>query len=294
MKTPTPPHVPQAAIDLYDAYAHQTLDRRAFLDGLASLTGSVAAAAALLPLIEPGSALAQTIAEDDARITTSRVDVPGGESGLAGYLAMPQRDGVFGAVLVVHENRGLNAHIEDIARRFAAEGYLALALDFLSPGGGTPDDPDAARAAIGALDPEATLANGLAALAFLRGHPQGNGRTGVIGFCWGGAMVNRLAVADPDLDAGSMFYGTSPDAADAASVRARLLLNYGEHDERINVGIEPWTAALEAAGVHFEAYIYPGTQHAFFNDTSPARFDPEAAALAWQRTLALFGEALGS
>ncbi|WBQ13470.1 dienelactone hydrolase family protein [Hyphomonadaceae bacterium BL14] len=292
MTCQTPPDVPQAAIDLYDAYAHKTLDRRGFLEQLTALAGSVAAAAALLPLIEPGSAHAQTIGEDDPRLVTERVVVPGGQSGLEGYLAVPSGDGPIGAVLVVHENRGLNAHIEDVARRFAAEGFMALSLDFLSPAGGTPGDPDAAREMIGALQADDTLANGLAALQWLRGHPRGNGRTGVIGFCWGGAMVNRLAVADPALDAGSMFYGSAPDASGAAHVRARLLLNYGELDARINAGIPAWTQALEAAGVDFEAHIYPGAQHAFFNDTSPARFDPQAAALAWQRTLTLFGDAL--
>lgn len=294
MTRQTIPDVPQAAIDLYDAYAHKTLDRRAFLEKLAALTGSVAAAAALLPLIEPGSAQAQTIGEDDARITTQRISVPGGQAGLEGYLAVPAGDGPFGAVLVVHENRGLNAHIEDIARRFAAEGFLALSLDFLSPAGGTPDDPDLAREMIGALQADDTLANGLAALEWLRTHPQGNGRTGVTGFCWGGAMVNRLAAADPALDAGSMFYGSAPEASGAAGIRARLLLNYGELDERINAGLPEWTQALAAAGVDFEAYVYPGTQHAFFNDTSPARYDAEAAALAWQRTLTLFRDTLAS
>ncbi|KPP82503.1 MAG: carboxymethylenebutenolidase [Oceanicaulis sp. HLUCCA04] len=288
------PDVPQAAIDLYDAYAHKTLDRRAFLERLAALTGSVAAAAALLPLIEPGSAQAQTIGEDDARITTQRVAVPGGQPGLEGYLAVPRGEGSFGAVLVVHENRGLNPHIEDIARRLASEGFMALSLDFLSPAGGTPDDPDAAREMIGTLAADDTRANALAALEWLRTHSQGNGRTGVIGFCWGGSMVNRVAVADPRLDAGSMFYGSAPDASGAAQIRARLLLNYGELDERINAGMPEWTAALEAAGVDFEAYVYPGTQHAFFNDTSPARYDEEAAALAWQRTLDLFRSALAS
>ncbi|MGP1275418.1 MAG: dienelactone hydrolase family protein [Caulobacterales bacterium] len=286
------PDVPQAAIDLYDAYAHKTLDRRAFLDGLATLTGSAAAAAALLPLIEPGSASAQTIGEDDARLSAARVSVPGGQHGLEGYLAVPAGEGPFGAVLVVHENRGLNPHIEDIARRFAAEGFLALALDFLSPAGGTPQDPDQAREMIGTLSADDTLANALAALEWLRTHPQGNGRTGIIGFCWGGSMVNRVAVADAQLDAGSMFYGSAPDASGASAIEARLLLNYGELDERINAGMPAWTEALEAAGVDFQSFVYPGTQHAFFNDTSPARYDADAAALAWQRTLTLFRDAL--
>jgi carboxymethylenebutenolidase len=189
-------------------------------------------------------------------------------------------------VLVIHENRGLNPHIRDVARRFAAEGFLALALDYLSPLGGTPADEDRAREMIGTLKPDDILASSRGAIRWLEARPDGNGRAGAVGFCWGGAAVNELAVSDPELDAGVAYYGRQAAAERVPAIRAPLLLHYGGLDERINAGIPAYEAALKAAGKAYELHVYEGAHHAFNNDTAPARFNKEAADLAWGRTLA--------
>lgn len=281
----TKPQVPQAAIDLYDVYTHAPLPRRVFLDRLAKLTGSTAAATALLPLLENSYVRAQTVPEDDPALVTETVQA----GALAAYVAKPaDAEGPLPAVVVIHENRGLNPHIRDVARRAALAGYVAIAPDYLSADGTpTPADEDQAREEIGALDPAETIANGLSVLAYARsGRDDVSGRVGVIGFCWGGGQANALAVHDPALDAAVAFYGRQPAAEDAAKIRAALLLHHAELDEGVNAGIEAYTGALDAAGVTYEMHMYPGVNHAFHNDTNAARYDAEAATLAWQRTIA--------
>jgi len=211
-----------------------------------------------------------------------------------GYLAMPaEASGPLPAVIVIHENRGLNEHIRDVARRLALEGFVALAVDFLTPIGGTPQDEDKAREMIGQLEGAETTANAAAARAWLAVHDKTNGKVGAVGFCWGGGLVNQLAVKDPDLGAGVAYYGMQPNAADVATIEAPLMLHYAGLDERINAGIEAYRAALEAAGKEFEIHVYDGVNHAFNNDTSAARYDKAAAELAWSRTVAFFKTHLG-
>jgi carboxymethylenebutenolidase len=195
--------------------------------------------------------------------------------------------------MVVHENRGLNPHIEDVARRIALEGFLALAPDFLSPQGGTPEDEDRAREMFSTMDRGQTVADGIATVAFLKGHAVSNGKVGAIGFCWGGGTVNQIAVNSPDLAAAAPYYGSQPPAEDAARIEARLLLHYAGLDDRINAGIDAFTAALTAAGVDFTVHIYEGANHAFNNDTAEARYHKTSADLAWSRTIAFLKETIG-
>jgi carboxymethylenebutenolidase len=277
----------QRIIDLYDEYAHAPLDRRVFLDRLAALAGGAAAAAALLPLLEIKRAEAAVVAPDDPGVIAAYVSYPGKSGPVRGYLARPASGKNFGAVLVIHENRGLNAHIEDVARRLALAGFVALAPDLLSAAGGTPTDEDKARDMIQKLDRPTALADAVAGVAWLRQQP-GAPKVGAVGFCWGGGMVNQLAVADPTLDAAVAYYGAQPEAADAAKIKAPLLLHYAGLDERIDAGIPAYRAALDKAGVSYEVYIYEGANHAFNNDTSPARYDAKVAKLAWDRTIAFF------
>lgn len=278
--------LPQPIIDLYDRFTHGGMDRRTFLDRLATLAGGAPAAAALLPLLAADPAKAAIVPADDPRLTVGRVTWAGPDGELAGYLARPRGAGRLPAVVVIHENRGLNPHIEDVTRRMAVEGFLALGVDMLSRDGGTPADEDLARTMIGRLDRDRTVERLASAVPFLATHANGNGRVGAIGFCWGGLMVNALAAAAPDLAAGVAYYGRQIAAEQVPAIRAALMLHYAEHDAGVNAGIEAYTAALRAAGKTFEMHTYPGTQHAFNNDTSAARYDAEAAALAWQRTVA--------
>ena len=280
----------QEFIDLYDAYTHEHLDRRRFMNQLAQLAGGTAAAAALLRALEPDPALAQIVPLDDPRLRAERTEIVAATP-LHGYLVRPaDAAGPLPGVVVIHENRGLNAHIEDVARRVALEGFIALAPDFLSPSGGTPDDPDAAREMIGGLDLQATVDNAVAAVAFLKDHADCTGKVGVVGFCWGGQLANLTAVNAPDLDAAVSFYGRQPSAEEAARIKAPLLLHYAGLDERINAGIADYEAALKDAGVDYTIHMYEGVNHAFHNDTSTGRYDPQAAELAWSRTIAFFKE----
>jgi carboxymethylenebutenolidase len=284
-----------AAIALYDRFTHEGLDRRAFLAELTRLAGSAAAASALLAGIAADPAAAALVPESDRRIRTRRMSWPvGGGRAMKGYQAEPRNPvGPLGSVLVIHENRGLNAHIRDVARRFAVAGYRAAAADFLSPVGGTPADEDSAREAIGKLDLGAAAADAAAALRLLKSLPGSNGKAGAVGFCWGGGMVNRVALAAGEaLDAGVSFYGPAPDPGLAAQVRAPLQLHYAGLDERVNKTGFPWRDALAAAGKTVDAHVYPGVNHAFHNDTSAERYDAAAAGLAWQRTLDFFGRYL--
>ncbi len=283
----------QRIIDLYDYYTHGNLSRRDFLDRLTALAGSAAAGAALLPILQSNYALAQVIPENDPRITAETVDVPGVQ-GLKGYLVRPANaSGKLPAVIVIHENRGLNPHIRDVTRRMAAEGFLALGLDYLSPMGGTPSDEEKGREMIGQLKQPDVIASGKAAVAFLEAHPNGNGRVGAVGFCWGGGAVNNLAVNEPKLDAGVAYYGGQPKTEDVAKIQTPLMLHYASLDERINAGIPPYESALKAAGKAYELHMYEGANHAFNNDTAPARYNKEAADLAWGRTVAFFKKHLG-
>ena len=290
----TTPAITQAMIDAYDEYTHLTLDRRGFMEKLSKLAGSGAAAAAIAPLLAANSARAAMVPEDDARLKADDITWAGDGGDMKGYLVMPaDQSGKLGTVIVIHENRGLNAHIKDVARRMALEGFVALAPDYLSPLGGTPTDEEKARAMFSDLDPAKTIANGVATVAFLKGHEAGNGKVGAMGFCWGGGAVNLLAVNAPDLAAGVAYYGAQPkDTAAIANIKAPLLLHYAGQDERINAGIDAYKAALEAAGKEFTVYVYDGAQHAFNNDTSEARYNKEAADLAWGRTVAFFKEKL--
>jgi carboxymethylenebutenolidase len=283
----------QRIIDLYDDFTHGALTRRAFLDRLATLAGSTAAASALLPLLQNDYALAQTVPEADPRITTETFAVPGAQ-GLSGYLVKPKAGGKRPAVIVIHENRGLNPHIKDVTRRLGTEEFVALGLDYLSPMGGTPADEDKAREMIGQLKPADAVASSRAALAALGSHPDGTGKVGAVGFCWGGGQVNALAVAEPNLDAGVAYYGRQGPAEAVGGIRAPLLLHYAENDPNINAGIAAYEAALKAAGKAYELHMYPGAQHAFNNDTNAARYNKEAADLAWGRTLAFFRKHLGA
>jgi carboxymethylenebutenolidase len=278
--------VDQEIIDLYDAYTHGALPRREFLDRLSRIEGGVAAAAALLPVLQNDYAHASVVAEDDARLTveTPTYDAQGARMG--GYLARQKGGGRRPAVIVIHENRGLNPHIRDVARRLAVDGFLAFAVDALSAAGGTPGDEDKAREMIGALDREQTLARIAAAVPFLAAHAESNGKVGAVGFCWGGGMVNRLAAAGTKLAAGVAYYGATLPPADVPKIGAPLLLHYAGKDERINAGIPVFRAALDEQRKSYELHVYEGAQHAFNNDTNAARYDKAAAELAWGRTVA--------
>lgn len=278
----------RAAVALYDRYTHEGMDRRAFMGELTRIAGSAGAASVLLAGIAADPAAAAIIAADDRRVTARRMTWPvTGGGTMRGYQAQPRNvAGALGSVVVVHENRGLNAYTEDVARRLAVAGYRAVAPDFLSVAGGTPSDPDAARDAIGKLDLARAAADGVATLRVLKTLPEANGKVGVIGFCWGGAMVNRLAVAaGPGLDAGVTYYGTAPDPAEAGKVEAATMLHLAGRDERVNKTALPWSEALRAAGKTVETHVYADTDHAFHNDTSAERYNGAAARLSWQRTV---------
>ncbi|MCL4821996.1 MAG: dienelactone hydrolase family protein [Vicinamibacteria bacterium] len=282
----------QELIDLYDAYTHGAIERRAFFDRLAKVAGGTTAAAALFTALRNDYAHAQTVAEDDARLASETVAYGG--PGTSGYLVRTKEGGKRGAVIVIHENRGLNAHIRDVTRRVALEGYLALGVDLLAVSGGTPADEDQAREAIGKLDAADTLAKLSSAVAFLAKHELGNGRVGAVGFCWGGGTVNRLAAAGAGLHAGVAYYGRTLPVAEVPNLEAPLLLHYAGKDERINATIPEFEQALKAAGKTYELHLYEGVNHAFNNDTSAARYDEAAAKLAWSRTLAFFRKHLAS
>ncbi|MGC3997999.1 MAG: dienelactone hydrolase family protein [Anaeromyxobacter sp.] len=281
-------------LSLFDRYVHGLIDRRAFLAGAARFAVGAMTASALLDALSPRFAEAQQVARDDPRLQagTVELDSPRGSGKLRGYLARPAKaQGKLPGVLVIHENRGLNPHIEDIARRVALEGYLAFAPDALTPLGGYPGDEDKARELFAKLDQEKTREDFLAALAFLEKRPECTGKVGAVGFCWGGGMVNFLATRAPELAAGVPFYGGQPPPEEVARIKAPLLIQYAEKDDRINAGIPAFEQALEASHVRYQLFVYPGTQHGFNNDTTP-RYDQAAADLAWKRTLAFLGKHL--
>jgi carboxymethylenebutenolidase len=284
----------QELLILFDAYVHGDIDRRGFLDKAAKFAVGGVTAAGLLAALSPDFAIAQVVPQGDPRIATERIefDSPNGSGKVSAYLAKPAKaSGKLPTVLVVHENRGLNPHIEDIARRLAVDGYLALAPDALTPLGGYPGDEDKARALFAQLDQSKTRQDFLAAAAVLKARADGTGKLGVVGFCYGGGMAHFLATQLPDLAAAVPFYGNHPPVEDAARVKAPLLIHFAAVDERINAAWPAYEAALKAAGVRHTAHQYPGTQHGFNNDTTP-RFDAAAAKLAWDRTLAFFAQHL--
>jgi carboxymethylenebutenolidase len=284
----------QELLTLFDAYVHGALDRRGFLDKAAKYAVGGVTAAMLLDQLSPKFVEAQVVKPEDPRIKVQSIeyDSPKGYGKMRGYLAQPAKAaGKLPAVLVIHENRGLNPHIEDIARRLALENFVAFAPDALFPLGGYPGDEDKARELFPKLDQSKTREDFVTAAGWLKARPESSGKLGAVGFCYGGGMVNLLATRVPDLAAGVAFYGSSPNLEDVPKIKAALLIQSAEVDERINASWPAYEAALKAANVRYERYVYPGTQHGFNNDTTP-RFDAAAAKLAWERTLAHFNKHL--
>ena len=284
---------PQELLNLFDQYVHGGIDRRGFLDRAAKFAVGGLTASMLLDQLNPVFAM-QQVKADDSRVKAERVDYPSpnGNSKTSGYLVRPaQASGKLPGIVVVHENRGLNPHIEDIARRLALESFLAFAPDALAPLGGYPGDEDKAREAFTKLDQPKTREDFVAAAGWLKNRPECNGKIGAVGFCWGGGIVNMLATRLPDLAAAVPFYGNQPSAEDAAKIKAPLLIHYAENDDRINAGWPAYETALKAAGVNYQMFKYPGTQHGFNNDTTP-RYDAAAAKLAWSRTIEFFNKHL--
>ena len=281
----------QKFIDLFDRYTHGGMNRRDFLDRLATLAGSAAAVTAVLPLLENNYAHAELVPDNDPAISAEAAEIA---PGIKGYLVRPKAEGTYPAVLVIHENRGLNPHIKDVTRRMAKEGFIAFGGDYLTRQGGTPADEDRAREMIGKLTPEETLTFSQQAVAALAKLPGSNGNVGAIGFCWGGGAVNALAVSgDPMLKAGVSYYGMQAKASDVPKIQAPLMLHYASLDERINAGIKDFEDALKANGKAYALHMYDGVNHAFNNDTNAARYDKAAADLAWSRTVAFLKKQLG-
>ncbi|MGH8680203.1 MAG: dienelactone hydrolase family protein [Burkholderiales bacterium] len=276
-------------IRLYDEYTHKPLERRVFLERLAVLAGSTAAAMTLLPVLENNYAQAAIVDPADPRVATSTVTYKGATGDIRAYLAVPKAGPPKRAgVIVIHENRGLTPYTQDLARRLAVAGFTGFAVDLLSPLGGTPANEDEARAAIGKLERTDAVRNLVAAAAYLKSRPDATGAVGAVGMCWGGGMTNLLAAAAPDLAAAVPFYGPVPPAADVPMIKAKLQLHYAGNDARLNAGIPGYEAALKAARVPYEVFMYEGAEHAFHNDTGAARYNKAAADLAWSRTIAFF------
>jgi carboxymethylenebutenolidase len=284
----------QGLLNLFDQYVHGAIDRRGFLERATKYAAGGVTAAMLLDQLSPQFAAAQQIAKDDKRIKTEYLEYPSpkGNAKTRGYFAKPaDESGKLPGILVVHENRGLNPHIEDIARRLALEKFIAFAPDALTPLGGYPGDEDKARALFPQLDQAKTREDFVAAAEYLKKRPECTGKIGAVGFCYGGGIVNMLATRLPDLGAAVPFYGNQPSAEDAARIKSPLLIHYAENDDRINAGWPAYEAALKANNVPYTMYKYPGTQHGFNNDTTP-RYDEAAAKLAWQRTIEFFNKHL--
>jgi len=282
----------QRIINLFDEYTHKPLTRDVFIKKLVILTGSTAAAMAVLPLLEVNYAHAATIPDQDDRLVTEKISYTGEGTEMKAYVARPKEEKKYPVVMVIHENRGLNPHIEDVTRRMALEGFLAIAPDALSPLGGTPTDADKARELFSQLDAVKNLSNFIKGFVYAKSRKDATLKSGCIGFCWGGGLANQLAVNMPDLNAAVPFYGKQPDAADVPKIKAFVQLHYGGLDERINAGIPAYEEALKKAGTHYELFVYEGAQHAFNNDTAPTRYNEAAAKLAWSRTIQLFKKEL--
>ncbi len=284
------PETRQQAIALYDRFTHDGMERRAFMAEMAKIAGSLAAAELLIAGIAASPAAAAIVPPDDKRLTTRTQTLAGGYKA---YVAEPRTRSLKATVVVIHENRGLNDHTRDVARRLAVAGYRAVAPDMLSPSGGTPANEDAARDAIGKLDLGKSVADAVAIVTEFKGSSRG-GKVGIVGFCWGGAFVNRLAVASgKTLDAAVAYYGPAPAPSEAPKVEVPLLIHDAGLDERVNATSFPWVEALRAARKPVDLYVYEGVNHAFNNDTSAERYNKAAADLAWKRTLAFFNKHLG-
>ncbi|HQT21643.1 MAG: carboxymethylenebutenolidase [Sphingobacteriales bacterium 17-39-43] len=282
----------QKIINLYDEYTHKPLSRKSFMNRLVKLTGSAAMAMTALSVLEVGYANAETVSKQDEDLILEDISYPGDDCTMKGYLARPKGRGKFGSVVVIHENRGLNPHIKDIARRVAKAGFIALAPDALSPFGGTPANTDDARGMFSKIDASKNLNNFLNALDYLKSRKESNGKTACVGFCWGGRMTNLLAVNSASLNAAVAYYGGQPDAADVPKIKAKLMLHYAGMDERVNAGIPAYEAALKSSVIDYQLFIYDGVQHAFNNDTGGERYNADAAKLAWGRTLELFNKTI--
>lgn len=280
----------QRIINLYDEYTHAPLTRNDFLKRLIQLTGSTAAAMAMLPLIEVNQAHAAVTPDQD--LFTEQITYPGVNGDMQAYVARPETNKKYAAVVVIHENRGLNAHIEDVTRRAAKAGYLAIAPNALSSLGGTPANEDEARAKFQQLKAEDNLQNFIRVFDYLNTRKDCNGKFGCAGFCWGGAMSNNLAVNVPSLKAAVAFYGRQPAVEDVPKIKAAVQLHYAQLDEGVNKGIAAYEEALKKAGTTYELYMYEGANHAFHNDTAPTRYNADAAKLAWKRTIDFFGKHL--
>jgi carboxymethylenebutenolidase len=273
--------------NLYDEFRNGGIDRREFFKKLTVLAGSTAAAMALFPSVEWSS-----VQDADPDLVTEFIKYPGATGEVKAYLARPKADKKYPAVIVIHENRGLVPHIRDVNRRMAKEGFLSLAPDALSPVGGTPEDISNVGELFGKLKSEETTRNFVAAVKYLKTHPNSNGKVGCTGFCWGGAMTNQVAVNSPDLNAAVPYYGRQPSAEDVAKIKAPVMAHYAENDQGINAGITAFEEALKKAGVEYQIFSYPGTGHAFNNDSNPSRYNEQAAKLAWKRTVDFFKEKL--
>lgn len=283
----------QRIINLFDEYTHKPLKREDFLAKLTKLAGGTAAAMAILPMLEGKYAFANQVSEQDEDLTMEDISYASKNCTMKGYLVMPKNaKGKLGAVLVVHENRGLTPHIKDVTRRVAKAGFIALGIDALSPFGGTPANEDEGRAMFPKLDPAQNIENIKSGLDYLRALKNSNQKTGCVGFCWGGAIANAMAVSDPLLNAAVPYYGRQAAAVDVPKIKAKLMLQYAGMDERVNEGIPTYEAALKENKIDYKLYIYEGAQHAFNNDSSPARYNAEVAKLAWDRTIAFFKEEL--
>jgi carboxymethylenebutenolidase len=272
---------------LISDYRRGNLDRREFFKKLTALTGSLVAAMALFQSAELSSPQ-----DTDPDLETAFIKYPGSTGEMKAYLARPKENKKYPAVIVIHENRGLVPHIRDVNRRMAKEGFLSIAPDALSPVGGTPEDISNVGELFKQLKPEETTKNFVAAVRYLKTHPNSNGKVGCTGFCWGGAMTNQVAVNSPDLNAAVPYYGRQPSAEDVAKIKAPLMAHYAENDQGIDAGIPAFEAALKKAGVNYQIFMYPGTQHAFNNDTNPERYNAQAAKLAWKRTVDFFKDKL--
>jgi carboxymethylenebutenolidase len=278
---------------LYEDYKQGKNTRRDFLKKLTWYAGGTAAALTLLPVLEDNYAKAAMPPESDEGLVTEFITYPGETGEMKAFLARPQNAGKYPAVIVIHENRGLNPHIQDVTRRMAKEGFLSIAPDALSPAGGTPEnDEPKAMTMLRELDPEKTVKNFVAAVKYLKTNPLSTGKVGCTGFCWGGGMTNQVAVNAPDLDAAVPYYGAQPAADQVAKIKAPILAHYAGNDDRINAGIPAFEAALKAAGIKYQIFMYEGAGHAFNNDSNPERYNEQAAKLAWGRTIAFFREKL--
>ena len=279
-------------MDLYNDYIGGFLSRREFITRLAVIAGGTSAAYSLMIALGNDYAGAEIISKTDNRIESSNINFKGASGDVHANLVLPRGDKKIPGVVVIHEIWGLNPHIEDVTRRFAVEGFMAIAPDALSSLGGTPEDSQKAFPMMRQLDNEKTVKDYIAAAKYLQNHPRSNGNIGVVGFCWGGSMANQVAVNWPDLKAAAPFYGGQPDPKDVPKIKASMMLHYAGNDQRINQGIQAFEEALKKASIDYKVYMYEGAEHAFHNDTNASRYNKEAAQLAWKRTIEFFREKL--